>query len=179
MALNHYLNQCLNIIDCIFGNKLRWSLVVVAVVSFISDRLQQWCKNRKKINKYQYLHDIETLLHSLGGHQGSRKAKQTDNQRHVAIQVANMGLWGLIVSWNFKDTLTLFTVIYVRTTKFLSSSAHTVHSRYIVVIYLLKISQKTPHSSPMRARYGVSFANAKTGRSCIIVNVFSMSNIVL
>ena len=35
----------------------------------------------------------------------------------------------------------------------------------------LKISRKTPHSSPMRARYGVFFVNAKSGRSCIIVTV--------
>ena len=52
----------------------------VVVVSFISDRIQQWYRNRKTFCKYQYSHDIETLLHSAGGHQGSRKAHQADNQ---------------------------------------------------------------------------------------------------
>ena len=35
----------------------------------------------------------------------------------------------------------------------------------------LKISRTTPHSSPVRARYGVPFENAKSGQSRIIVNV--------
>ena len=35
----------------------------------------------------------------------------------------------------------------------------------------LDISRKTSHSSPVRARYGVSFVNAESGGSCIIVNV--------
>ena len=36
----------------------------------------------------------------------------------------------------------------------------------------LNISPKTPHSSPpVRARYGVSFMNAKYGRSCAVVTV--------
>ena len=39
------------------------------VVSFFSDRIQQWYRNRKTFCKYQYSHDIETLLHSAGGHQ--------------------------------------------------------------------------------------------------------------
>ena len=54
---------------------------LVEVVSFISDRIQQWYRNRKTFCKYQYSHDIETLLHSAGGHQGSRKAHQADNQK--------------------------------------------------------------------------------------------------
>ena len=54
---------------------------IYVVVSFISDRIQQWYRNRKTFCKYQYSHDIETLLHSAGGHQGSRKAHQADNQK--------------------------------------------------------------------------------------------------
>ena len=37
--------------------------------------------------------------------------------------------------------------------------------------FSLKISRKTPHSSPMRVSYGVSFVNAKPGRSFTIVAV--------
>ena len=63
-----------------------WKMVpqliyLVVVASFISDRIQQWYRNRKTFCKYQYSHDIETLLHSAGGHQGSRKA-QADNQNY-------------------------------------------------------------------------------------------------
>ena len=37
----------------------------------------------KTFCKYQYSHDIEALLHPAGGHQGSRKAHQANNQEHV------------------------------------------------------------------------------------------------
>ena len=56
----------------------------IVVVSFISHRIKQWYRNRKTFCKYQYSHDIETLLHSAGGHQGSRKAHQADNE-NVAL----------------------------------------------------------------------------------------------
>ena len=81
----------------------------IIVVSFISDRIQQWYRNRKTFCKYQYSHDIETLLHSAGGHQGSRKAHQADNQKNM--QEIKGRVWGSITSWNFRETLTL-TVIY-------------------------------------------------------------------
>ena len=35
----------------------------------------------------------------------------------------------------------------------------------------LQISRKTPHSSPVRARYGMSFVNAKSVRCLIIVTI--------
>ena len=38
------------------------------------------------------------LLLSAGGHQGSPKAHQADNQKHVTIQGENIEVWGLIVS---------------------------------------------------------------------------------
>ena len=58
----------------------------ILVVSFISDRIQQRYGNRRKC-KYQHSHDIDTLLHFAGGHQGSRKAHQADNQ--LAIWTTN------------------------------------------------------------------------------------------
>ena len=53
---------------------------LVVVISLISDRIQQWYRNRKTFCKYQYSHDIETLLHSADGYQGTRKAHHADNQ---------------------------------------------------------------------------------------------------
>ena len=48
----------------------------------------------------------------------------------------------------------------------LYTSCNTVRSRYS-----LKISRKTPHSSPVRFRYGVSFLNIKSDRIWIIVTL--------
>ena len=56
---------------------------VVVVVSFISDRIQQWYRSRKTFCKYQYSHDIDTLLHSAGGHQGRHKAHEADNHWEI------------------------------------------------------------------------------------------------
>ena len=62
-----------------------WTLAIpswfIVVVSCISDRIQQCCRNRKTFCKYKYSQDIETLLYCAGGHQGSRKAHQADNQK--------------------------------------------------------------------------------------------------
>ena len=52
---------------------------VVAAVSIVSDRKQQWYRNRNKC-KYKSAHAIETLLHSSGSHQQNRKPYQAANQ---------------------------------------------------------------------------------------------------
>ena len=52
---------------------------------FISDRIQQWCRNRKHFVNTRNAHNIETVLHSAGGPQGSRKAHQAGNLYHASF----------------------------------------------------------------------------------------------
>ena len=51
---------------------------------FASNRIQQWYRNRKHFSNTRNAH--KTLLHSAGGHQGSRKAHQSGNQEKWIIQ---------------------------------------------------------------------------------------------
>ena len=56
------------------------AVAVAVVVCVISDRIKQWYRNRKDFVNTRNVPNIETLLHSAGGHQESRKAHQADNQ---------------------------------------------------------------------------------------------------
>ena len=49
-------------------------------------------QEQKAFCKYKNAHDIETLLHSDGGHQGSHQAHQADKQKHVTNWLVNKGL---------------------------------------------------------------------------------------
>ena len=82
--INLSLTRCGTLYAIWCSPHLGLGMIIYVVVSFISDRIQQWYRNRKTFCKYQYSHDIETLLHSAGGHQGSRKAHQADNQKKHA-----------------------------------------------------------------------------------------------
>ena len=84
---------------------------VVVVVSFISDRIQQWYRNRKHFVVTRNAHNIETLLYSAGGHQESCKAHQAGNQKHETKLKSEYGVEGLITSWIFQDTITSLTPI--------------------------------------------------------------------
>ena len=53
----------------------------VVVVSLISERIQHWYISRKHFVNTRNAHNIETLLHSAGGHRGSRKAHPAGNQK--------------------------------------------------------------------------------------------------
>ena len=70
------------------------AVVVVVVVCFISDRIQQWYKNRKHYVNTRNAHNIETLLHSAAGHRGSREAHQAGNQKHVTKLKSEYG-WNM------------------------------------------------------------------------------------
>ena len=59
----------------------------VVEVRFISDRVRQWFRNRKHFVNTRNAYDIKTLLHSVGGHKGSRKARRAGNQ------IMLTGLW--------------------------------------------------------------------------------------
>ena len=74
--------------------------------NFISDRIQQWYRNRKHFGNTK-MH--MTLKHSAGGHQGSQKAHQAGKQKYVTSEYGDMGfncflefqgylLWALIIS---------------------------------------------------------------------------------
>ena len=75
-----------------------------------------------------------------------------------------MAVWGSIISWNFRETLTL-TVLYCDIAT---------HNKVLIVEctnIALSIYRVFLDSSPVSARHGVLFVNAKSGRSCIIVSV--------
>ena len=59
---------------------------VVVVVRFISNKIQQWNKNKDASNY------IKVLMHSACGHQWSGKAHQAGNQKHVSSWWADMGV---------------------------------------------------------------------------------------
>ena len=58
--------------------------LLLSVVRFITDRIPQGYRSRKHFVNTRNAHNIEPLLHSAGGHQGSHKAHQAGN--HLLIR---------------------------------------------------------------------------------------------